>query len=276
MNILVVSDLSPGARNALWRGALLAREHGGTLRVLHVTRDTRSLGAAQLALDEQCATIGERLGLPIDVEVARSEPAKEAARAAQDAVLLVLASRAPGNLREKLSGTPAERIMRACRLPTLVVKRPAAPPRGGTRDEMVPGGRYGRVLVSVALAEPATRVIRAAGSFARDGRIEVFHAIASGKERPLPQGAEGTAVERARAGLHRLIASAGAADAVPAVGFGDAAPTVLAKERATGADLLVLGESGGVLADLLPGGTLRQVLRRSRADVLVVPASSQP
>lgn len=278
--VLVVSDLSPASTQALWRGALIARDHGASLRVLHVARHAQQLAAAQAALEPLCAQVQARLGVAIEVEVARSELLKEATRMARDASLLVIATRAGNTLRERISGTPAERLIRLCRIPTLVVKRQAAPARDATRGDDAAAGRYARVLVSVDLARDATGVIHAATLFSRDPRMEVFHAVGVHRERrqdeagPVTEGSGQTAVERARDALHHLIAGAGAdaAGAVAAVGFGRAAACVLARERACGAELVVVGKrQRGLFADFFLGGITQDVLAASSADVLVVP-----
>ena len=102
--------------------------------------------------------------------------------AAREAGLLVIGSRRANPLREWISGTQAERLIRLCRIPTLVVKRPAVPGRnaalGGTAE---PGG-YGRVLVSVDLRPEAVDLIVAAMTLSRDPHTQVFHAVAANLE----------------------------------------------------------------------------------------------
>ena len=75
--------------------------------------------------------------------------------------------------------------------------------------------------------------------------------------------------------LRELIKASGAhkLGAVAAVAFGHAARCVLANERATGAELVVIGKrQRGLLADFILGGVTQQVLAGSRADVLVMPS----
>lgn len=276
--ILAVADRTPAARNAIWRAALLARECGASLHVLHAVRDAREPGAARMSLEQLCAVLHERLGIAAELEVAQGDLLKEATRAAREASLLVLASRPGNSLRERVSGAPLERLVRLIRIPALVVKRPAAPPRGASLADAVLPGRYARVLVSVDLGRDAAGVIAAAGHFSRDPAMEVFHAV--GARRELPQDAgeaarpAGTAVERARAGLRAAIAAAGdpGQGASAQVGFGRAADCVVMRQRAIGADLVVIGKrQRGLFADYFLGGITQQVLAASRSDVLVVP-----
>lgn len=277
--ILAVADATPAARNAIWRAALMARECGASLHVLHAVRDARQATAAGTALEELGAVLQERLGLAADLEVVHGDPLKEATRAARDANLLVLASRPGNSLRERVSGAPLERLVRLIRIPVLVVKQPAAPPRGASLTDAALPGRYARVLVSVDLGRDAAGVIAAAGAFSRDPAMEVFHAVSARKEPPQEAAAEatraaGTAVERARAGLKAAIAAAGEAarGAAAQVGFGRAASCVVMRQRAIGAGLVVIGKrQRGLFADYFLGGITQQVLAGSRSDVLVVP-----
>lgn len=277
--VLALADLTPAARNALWRAALVAREHGAPLHVLHVARDARGVAEAQAVLEQQCAAMRERLGVQAQVEVLRGDLQREVTRAARSAGLLVLASRPGNTLRERISGAPLERVIRLCRIPVLVVKRPAAPPRDASRGGEALPARYGRVMVSVDLVREAAGVIAAASWFSQDPAMEVFHAVSARRESAAAAG-EGTlpgrdtAVDRARAGLRALIADAGAqpAGAAASIGFGRPATAVLARQRAVGAELLVVGKrQRGLFADYFLGGITQQILAGSRSDVLVVP-----
>jgi nucleotide-binding universal stress UspA family protein len=80
--------------------------------------------------------------------------------------------------------------------------------------------------------------------------------------------------QRARTALEEMIAESGRTlrDAVPAIGFGDAASVVLARERVVRAELLVIGKrTRGALADFFLGSVTQRVLAGTRADVLVLP-----
>ena len=273
--ILAVADLTPAARSAIWRAALIARESGASLQVLHPLREPAAAPSARSALDQLGAGIHERLGIALDVEVLPGDLLKEALRAARDADLLVCASRPGNTLRERLAGAPLERLVRLSRIPALVVKRPAAPPRGARRDDHTLPGRYGRVLVSVDLGRDAAGVIAAAAHFSLDPAMEVFHAVSARRDTP-GDATAGTAVERARSGVQAAIAEAGGPrQTTVMVGYGRAAPSVLTRQRAIGAELLVVGKrQRGLLADFLLGNTTQQVLAASRSDVLVVPTGA--
>lgn len=279
--VLAIADLTPAARNALWRAGRIAREYGAGLHVLHVLRDGRGAAQAQRSLHQLCTALQERLDLPCELEVVRGDFKREVIRAAREASLLVLASRPEQSLRDRIAGAALQRVIRLCRIPTMVVKRPAVPPRDASRGDEALRGRYARVLVSVDIARETAGVIEAACWFSDDPAMEVFHALSARRDdgataRPgTADAGPATAVERARASLRAQIVASGADldGATAMVGFGLAAPSVLARQRALGAELVVLGKrQRGPFADYFLGGITRRIVAETRSDVLVVPA----
>jgi nucleotide-binding universal stress UspA family protein len=278
--VLAITDPSPASANAVWRAALIAREHGAPMRLLHAGR-TRAAQAHD-ALEAIVAQVQARLAVPMDVEIVEGDPLAKAVAAARAAGLLVIGPRRSNALREWIAGTQAERLIRLCRIPTLVVKRPATPGRNAALAAAAEPGRYGRVLVSVDLRPEAADLIAAATHFSRDPQMQVFHALGAGSRprsagQPSPGGE--TAMQRAHAALMELVRSSGAQKlgAVSSVAFGRAAHCVLARERATGAELVVIGKRRrGLLADFILGGVTQQVLAQSQADVLVMPDTGLP
>lgn len=268
--VVVPHDLSSASTNAAWRAALVARDLGLPLLLLHASADRAASKEAAPRLEQLAADIRNRLGLSVDLESALEDPLAATIRAAREASMLVIGSRRGNPLRELVLGTPAERLIRMCRVPVLVVKRPVR-------------GSYRRVLTPVALGTEAPRLIAAALRLARVPQVEVLHALDVREEiatrafelseaqlRLLRQ----RAAQRARAALEEIIGQAGSTprDATPCVSFGDAALVVLARERASRAELLVIGKrTRSLLADFLLGSVTQRVLAATRADVLVLP-----
>jgi nucleotide-binding universal stress UspA family protein len=265
--VLAVGDLTAAGTNAAWRAALVARDLGAPLRLLQppAASPQQEASFAQLA-----AQIRHRVGVAAQVQALVGDFLQAAVQAAREAQLLVIATRRGNPLRALLLGTQAERLIRLCRAPVLVVKRAAR-------------ASYRRVLVPVDLGEDAPAVIAAAARLSRDPRMEVLHAVAP--PRPLglrvpgmPEAAlrlqrSGEAAH-ARAALDEVIGAAGATErgVRPAVTVGDAAATVLAREQAMRAELVVIGKrTRGLLADFFLGDVTQRVLAASRADVLVLP-----
>ena len=281
--VLVITDLAPASTNAVWRAALIARERGALLRVLHVSRERRLLAAVHDTLDAIGRQIHERLGIEPNVEVVEGELLPKAISAARGAGLLVIGSRRLNPLREWILGTQAERLIRLCRIPTLVVKQPAVPGRNAALGGPAEPGSYGRVLVSVDLRSEAVDLIAAAMTMSRDPHTEILHALpansqfrSTGSEAVAGSPGE-TAMRRAQSRLRDLVQSSGAhkVGAVAAVAFGDAAGCVLAKERASGTELVVIGKRRrGLLADFILASVTQKVLAGSRSDVLVMPNKS--
>lgn len=264
-SLLAVTDGTAAGTNAAWRAALVARDHGRPLRLLH---GGDPIGTAELA-----AELRAGVGIDVTVQAAEGDLLHDALAASRSASLLVIGSRRGNPLREWILGTQAERLIRLSRAPVLVVKRPAM-------------AGYRRVLVPVDLAPEAAAVIAAAAMLSRDPRLEVFHALATREEvtmraadvpEPVVRELRQRAAQLARGMLRELVAQAGAASgaALTGIGYGPAAGVILAKEQAMRAELVVMGKRRrGLLADFFLGGATQRVLARSRADVLVLPGAA--
>lgn len=264
-SLLAVIDGTAAGTNAAWRAALVARDHGRPLRLLH---GGDPIGTAELASELRAG-----VGIDVTVQAAEGDLLHDALAASRSASLLVIGSRRGNPLREWILGTQAERLIRLSRAPVLVVKRPAM-------------AGYRRVLVPVDLAPEAAAVIAAAAMLSRDPRLEVFHALATREEvtmraadvpEPVVRELRQRAAQLARGMLRELVAQAGAASgaALTGIGYGPAAGVILAKEQAMRAELVVMGKRRrGLLADFFLGGATQRVLARSRADVLVLPGAA--
>jgi nucleotide-binding universal stress UspA family protein len=268
--VLVPCERSPASLKAAWRAGLVARDLGVPLRLLHVHAAAADTGDTEAALRQLARDIGGHLGIEVDLAFGAGDPLAETVRAAREAVLVVIGTQRGNPLRELVLGTQAERLIRLCRVPVLVVKRP-------------PTGAYRRVLAPVDLGPHAGAVIAAALRLSRGPGLEVLHALdvrdeigmrACDVPEPVVRRHRQRAAQRARTVLQDVIAgiAAGGQRAVPAVGYGDAAAMVLARERAMRADLVVIGKRmRGLLADFFLGSVTQRVLAAARADVLVLP-----
>ena len=67
--VLVITDLAPASTNAVWRAALIAREQGASLRLLHVGGERRRMTQTNEALEEISKEIHARLGIALNAEV---------------------------------------------------------------------------------------------------------------------------------------------------------------------------------------------------------------
>ncbi len=143
MNILVASDLSARSDRALARSFRLAKELGGTVRVLHVVDGglphelkTHSIEWARHALARETETLAERTGVAATLDVREGHPASEIVKCAHagGADLIAVGVHDRSSLAAKsFAETTAGRVLKAGRLPMLLVaSEPAGPYRQAT------------------------------------------------------------------------------------------------------------------------------------------------
>jgi len=270
-SVVVLHDLSTQAGHAAWRAALIARDHGARLDLLHAAGEPGKSGNPRTALERLARELNARLGVNARIQLVHGEPLQAVVRAARAAGLVVIGAQRPNVLRDWVFGTPAERLIRLAARPVLVVKNPAE-------------SGYRRVLVPVDLGPATTEAIAAATVLSRSTSIEVFHSLAQRHEvtlraADLPEvevrRLRQRAADRARAAIVALIGKVPGASrsAKPSIGFGHPSGVILAKAQAMRAELVVIGKRRrGLLADFLLGSVTQRVLAASRSDVLVLPA----
>ena len=289
-SILVATDFSPDAGNAVARAALIAAEHGAHLRLLHVvspspfrqTRDwlTRSatadtdvetrLAQAHKALAEHARHIGALHGVEVSSRVRVGNALAEVQRAADEVDLIVLGVRGLDPLRDLLLGTTALRLLETCRRPMLVAKQPGREP-------------YRRVLVPMDLSRMSSAALGGALRLAPQASIRLLHALRNDREaemriadvpehiiREYREMAVARAEEQMRAIASEFEQHGGRV--LVAVDCADALGMTLRNEAQMGADLVVVRKHGkSRIGDLLLGSVTRRLLRHTRCDVLVIP-----
>jgi len=283
---LAATDFSEDAQHALERAALLAREQQVRLKLLHVVSEpslqtlrgmlgipmdieARVLEQAAVRLDESAADLARRTGVEVEVEVRTGDIAGEILAEAEQADLLVMGARGSGGFLDAFVGSISERLLRRCRRPVLVVKRPPAAP-------------YRRVLVPVAFGPNSLAALSAALLFTPRAETTVFHAFTVPYENTMRlSGVVDDDIHRLRdseqrAALRRvddLVAPLGTAAGRlrRSVEHGDPAHLILGKEKQLESDLIIIGKKGeSALHDLLLGSVTRHVLSASQTDVMVV------
>lgn len=285
--ILAASDFSFDAHRAARRAALLAREHGATLRLLHVVHpdaaakaaqqrlqppldfDQRVSLEAQHSLDSLAADVSAP-DLVVEREIRSGVVLDEILGAADHADLLVLGPRGLRPIHELILGTAAERLLHKSRRPMLVVKQEPTSP-------------YRRVLVPVDFSDHALTAARFARSLVPNAELCLFHAfdsLAEGILRTAGVSEENIAQYRAqdereaREQMDKLIAEIGpmSVPPLPVVKRGDPRVQISATAQAYAADLIVIGKHGrSRLAEYFLGGATRVTLVRAHCDVAVVP-----
>lgn len=291
---LAATDLSAPSRHAAQRAAMLARQTGGKLALIHVLEkdalielrrlfapNAEALEQSMLALARQAlAELAAELGgaqngaadpLRVDCHLHEGTVLTSIAEQAQalGCNLVVVGAHGAGFMRHWLLGATAERLLRKTLQPVLVVKQ--APQLG-----------YRKVLVPVDFSHWSLRAIALARSIAPQAPLVLLHACEipfegkmrfAGIEEETIQQHRQRIKREALARLDELALDAGLTPAQwqSLVAFANPPDYVLEQEEEQGADLIVLGKHGsGMTEELLLGSVTKHVLGQARADVLVV------
>lgn len=275
--ILVATDLTASADRALDRVAMLARDSGAAVRLLHVidshllpdahVREKQREAERQLELD--VSEVGFDTSLEVSVKVASGDADKAVVAEAAEmrADLIVLGLSRDASLRGVLRGTMIDLVVRRAHCPVLVVKTRARRP-------------YASVAVAVDLAEPSRRALDLALHLFGTARFTILHA----DERVPATHSKGTKQAPATTERQHQIedmivarfAAAGAAGPGKPGGpdllvAGGRAVTVLQEQVAQAApDLVVLGTHGrSGASNLFLGSVAETLLEILPCDVLV-------
>lgn len=288
-SILVATDFSVDGNNAVRRAALLAHEHDARLHILHVLkragckplRDWFSptidieLKAAQAraALRRVAAEVLGAYDVAATVEVAVGDPLATLVQASQQVDLVVIGQRGHNRIEKLLIGRTADRLLRTCRRPVLVVKKAADAP-------------YREVFMPVDFTASSDSALQFAVPWLRGARMHVFHAIESLQESVLRRSDVAESVIRAvrlreetgaYARMRRTVARFGldSAQVRFTVGRGPADLATLRHALVPGIDLVVAGKQGrSTLGGFLLGSVSRRILSGADCDVLIVPRST--
>lgn len=292
-HLLAATDLSAPARHAVERAALVSKETGAPLDLLHVADLTplerlrqlmgkspeelkqQVLDSAQEKLRDLAAALLKRYGISAGTRVAAGALLAELAREA-DAMatrLIVCGARGESFLRHLFLGSTAERMLSGARCPILVVKQVAHEP-------------YRTLLVPVDFSSSSLPAIRHARLVAPQADIVLLHAFEVPFEGYLRYaGVDDDTINHYRViarqeaiqKLHELSEEAG----LPAyavrfvVLHGTPSLRIIEQEQEQNCDLIVMGKHGeSALEELLLGSVTKRVLAESQCDVLVSAASS--
>lgn len=285
--ILAASDFSFDAHRAARRAALLAREHGAALRLLHVVHpdtvartapvwlqppldlDQRVSLDVHRSLDSLAADVSAP-DLTVEREIRSGTVLDEIMAATAQVDVLVLGPRGLRPIHELILGTAAERLLHKGTCPMLVVKRD-------------PSAQYRRVLVPVDFSDHSLAAVRFARLLAPNAELCLFHAFdppAEGTLRTAGASEDSIAQYRAqyereaRQEMNELMAEIGPMSfpPLPWVQGGDPRVQISATADAYAADLIVMGKHGrSHLAEYFLGGATRLTLARAQCDVAVVP-----
>jgi nucleotide-binding universal stress UspA family protein len=288
-SILVATDFSDNATHAVRKAALLAEHHAARLTLLHVVdpagfKPLRQWFSASIdvqlkaeqaraTLRQFAAEINGRHGVPARFRVVLGESFDEILRASEGADLLVLGQRGRSRLKDLVTGSTAERLLRLCRRTMLIVKQPLADP-------------YRSILVPVDFTASSQASLRLAAGLLRTANIHMFHALDSTDEFQMRMAGVPAAVIRHRGDIvdsefnirmQGLAARAGVDSSrlSTAVRRGPAGACTLAQAEKLGADLIVVARHGAsALAEFLLGSVTRRLLAESTCDLMVLPRAA--
>jgi universal stress protein A len=141
--VLVPTDFSEGARQALRYGMSFAKEYGAELLLLHVVENLTVGYASDLFpvpmaevfqeisgyAKTELAKLGDEArarGLTVKEQVAQGKPSAEIIRFAseQEIDVIVLGTHGKGMLDQALFGSTTERVVRRAPCPVLTVRKP--------------------------------------------------------------------------------------------------------------------------------------------------------
>jgi universal stress protein E len=286
--ILAATDLSAPARHAAERAALVSKEAGAPLDLLHVANfDTlerlrllinvapddmlaRVLDTAQARIAELALALNQRYGISAGIRVTAGSLLPKLVKECEalTAGLLVCGAQGESVLRHFLLGTTARRILSTAKCPVLIVKQ-------------APHEPYQRVLVPVDFSPSSLRVIRHARSIAPLAEIVLLHAF----DVPFARDIRSARIDDEIIDLYRVAAKQESLQKLTAlrdeaglssngscliVLRGDARSRIIEQEQKMDCDLIVIGKQGkGLVEKLLMGSVTEHVLSEARNDVLV-------
>lgn len=286
-SIMVATDLSPLAGQAVARAFGLAAQQHASLVVAHVLNDRvleqlrllmggeagpveqRLRDAAQARLQAQIDAV-DRHGITPDVRLLTGEIIATLLHEAEhtDAGLLVLGAIGEARARRFVLGATVERLLQKTRRPLLVVRQPAT-------------GPYRRVLVPVDFSDWSRPSLDLARALAPEARLVLLHAYEvpfesqlnfAGLEEGVMQVYRTETRLQAEAQLKALATEAN----LPSGSYdirlkhGPAVPMIeqaLVQERC---DLVVMGKHGrGWVEEVLMGSATQHLVQEAGIDVLV-------
>ncbi|ADZ70984.1 universal stress protein [Polymorphum gilvum] len=279
--ILVATDFSERSDRALRRATLLARQTGAALTLVHAVDDDQparlvaaARDAAILQLRDQGATLRDVDGLACETRVTLGAPFEATLRTADEMRpdLLVIGPHRRQALWDVFVGTTAERIIRASRVPVLMVN---APPLVAYRHalfatDLSEGSRQAlETLLGLGLIE-AVRLSIYHAYHAPALRLAMGHTLGKEGREDYLKEAEKDAARRLADFLGGL--DVGRASRVVRLETSTAAAEIVAAAKELAADLVVVSTSGRTgLAKAVLGSVAEEVLRTADRDILAVP-----
>lgn len=289
-NVLIATDFSERAALAEKRAAILCGQHKckkAELLTVKERRDPETLSvlrniSLELAhdaimdeagheLQERSATISDNFGVNFSHTVRFGQPAREIARRADEfeADLIVLGAHGGNFFTDLFIGNTADRLIRLCKRPMLIVKNE-------------PASQYGHVLVPVDFSEDSRQAAQLALCIAPEASITFLHAYDvhvryANVTQVVINHYRTQARENARLALNRFVDALGAPDRILSrvIVFGLPSAVVRDYAEKMRPDLIVIGKHGrSRVEEMIIGSVTRDTIDQTKSDILVVPPSA--
>lgn len=276
--VLCPVDFSEASEHTLRLACSLARNRHAGLLVLHVapppvvvlSGPSGDAAAVEQVSPEEYDRLRAELrrlqppfpDVPVEHRLEKGDPATEILRVAEETGcdLIVMGTHGRTGLDRLLTGSVAEKVLRAAPRPVVAVKTTPAPAR-------LPGRT---VLHPTDFSERSEAAFRLACEVVTDGgRLVVLHVASTA--RGAPAAGPGDNCEGLRNDLHGLQAPDPETHLEHRLEEGDAAAEIVRVAREIDAGLIVMGTHGRTgLARLLVGSVTEEVLRKAPCPVMTV------
>jgi nucleotide-binding universal stress UspA family protein len=276
-SIVVGTDFSEGARDAVARAVEIARDSDARVEVVHAApRLPRALARAFLGEDPSSEREREELerivaelrgdGVPARTHLLAARPVGALRSAAREHGALVVVVGARGRtLPDAVVGSTAERISALSRIPVLLVRNRAA-------------GSYGSAVVAADAHSDVQKSLAAAELVAPGAPIMILHAyepvyettlILHGASKGSLRDYRNHARREARQAMSRRLVDAGVDPSALVLRRGDPRRVLEHVDENAPDTLLVLDRRRSIIRHVLLGSVCRWVIAHGRSDVLL-------
>jgi nucleotide-binding universal stress UspA family protein len=282
-NILLATDFSPAAKNALGYAGALAQSFGAKLYALHVQEPANYAlppemwEASEKAQRSEMEDLHETLtrsfaGVRSEALLAEGGLWEAVALTIEKygIEMVVLGTRGRGGLGKMILGSGAEEILRRANVPVLTVGP-------GVDPEKWPSGKFRSILLATEFGRASQAAMKYALSLAKENQasLTLLHVVDINRTESAASRAEVN--ETSEQKLRAMMPEDAKAWCTPhyLVQFGDPVEKILDTVERTEADLLVLGVhkvegAGLVTSHHLPTATVHKLVARAASPVLTM------
>jgi len=289
-HIVAATDFSVLSNIAVMRAALLAKELGAELHLIHIVHPLDLYAGSELSFDFQmhyqqvqqqtiktqlealASQLREQFSITIEAGTRIGRAHTEIANYASThhADLIVVGAQGENSMLAKLVGSTALRLLKVAKSPVLMIKN----------HETVTQP-YHKVIAAVNFAPSSADVPALASTIAPNAAIEALlifdsnqeaHMYKAGMDEELLAEYRKKALEQAEQNLDRMLAEQNNSRMSKQILSGYPPEAICNRAKATGADLIVMGKHSAShhIEDWLLGSTSKGVAYAAECDVLLI------